>query len=221
MDNGLEILYENEMYVVLIKPVGVLSESTGSKSVASLLGVDELYTVHRLDKDVSGVMVYAKTKAAAAFLSAQMQSGEFLKEYLAVVEGKVELQGRLVDLLFHDRNKNKTYVVKRKRGGVKEAALNYETVGVKKTESGEFSLLKIKLETGRTHQIRVQFASRGFSLFGDRKYGSKCSGNIALFSHKISFVCPDSNKRVTFEALPQNKTPWNLFFKANLQLGFI
>lgn len=212
MDNGLEILYENEMYVVLIKPVGVLSESTGSKSVASLLGVDELYTVHRLDKDVSGVMVYAKTKAAAALISAQMQNGEFSKEYLAVVEGKVEQQGRLVDLLFHDRNKNKTYVVKRKRGGVKEAALNYETVGVKKTDSGEFSLLKIKLETGRTHQIRVQFASRGFSLFGDRKYGSKFSGNIALFSHKISFDFPVSNKRVTFEALPKNETPWNLFF---------
>lgn len=212
MDNGLEILYENEMYVVLIKPVGVLSESTGSKSVASLLGVDELYTVHRLDKDVSGVMVYAKTKAAAAFLSAQMQNGGFSKEYLAVVEGKVEQQGRLVDLLFHDRNKNKTYVVKRKRGGVKEARLTYETVGVKKTDSGELSLLKIKLETGRTHQIRVQFASRGFSLFGDRKYGSKFSGNIALFSHKISFDCPVSNKRVTFEALPKNETPWNLFF---------
>ena len=212
MDNRLEILYENEMYVVLIKPVGVLSESTGSKSVASLLGVDELYTVHRLDKDVSGVMVYAKTKAAAAFLSKQMQNGDFSKEYFAVVEGLAEENGRLVDLLFHDKTKNKTYVVKKQRKGVKEAILTYERVGAKETEGLKLSLLKIKLETGRTHQIRVQFASRGFSLFGDRKYGSKAIGNIALFSCKISFICPAKNERVTFETNPQNDIPWNLFF---------
>ncbi len=212
MDNGLEILYENEMYVVLIKPVGVLSESTGSKSVASLLGVDELYTVHRLDKDVSGVMVYAKTKAAAAFLSAQMQSGEFSKEYLAVAEGKLEQQGRLVDLLFHDRNKNKTYVVKRQRNGVKEASLTYETVEIKEMDTGELSLLKIKLETGRTHQIRVQFASRGHSLYGDKKYGATFSDKIALFSHKISFICPKTKERVIFTSSPDSVAPWNLFF---------
>ena len=212
MDNGLEILYENEMYVVLIKPVGVLSENTGSKSVASLLGVDELCTVHRLDKDVSGVMVYAKTKAAAANLSAQMQNGKFKKEYFTVVEGKPLESERLVDLLFHDKSKNKTYVVKRQRKGVKEAILTYERLDSKTTDNGELSLLKVKLETGRTHQIRVQFASRGFSLFGDRKYGSKVIGNIALFSCKISFICPAKNERVTFETNPQNDIPWNLFF---------
>lgn len=212
MDNGLEILYENEMYVVLIKPVGVLSENTGSKSVASLLGVDELCTVHRLDKDVSGVMVYAKTKDAAANLSAQMQNGKFKKEYFTVVEGKPLESERLVDLLFHDKSKNKTYVVKRQRKGVKEAILTYERLDSKTTDNGELSLLKVKLETGRTHQIRVQFASRGFSLFGDRKYGSKVIGNIALFSCKISFICPAKNERVTFETNPQNDIPWNLFF---------
>lgn len=212
MDNGLEILYENEMYVVLIKPVGVLSENTGSKSVASLLGVDELCTVHRLDKDVSGVMVYAKTKDAAANLSAQMQNGKFKKEYFTVVEGKPLESERLVDLLFHDKSKNKTYVVKRQRKGVKEAILTYERLDSKTTDNGELSLLKVKLETGRTHQIRVQFASRGFSLFGDRKYGSKAIGNIALFSCKISFICPAKNERVTFETNPQNDIPWNLFF---------
>ena len=212
MDNRLEILYENEMYVVLIKPVGVLSENTGSKSVASLLGVDELCTVHRLDKDVSGVMVYAKTKAAAANLSAQMQNGKFKKEYFTVVEGKPLESERLVDLLFHDKSKNKTYVVKRQRKGVKEAILTYERLDSKTTDNGELSLLKVKLETGRTHQIRVQFASRGFSLFGDRKYGSKAIGNIALFSCKISFICPAKNERVTFETNPQNDIPWNLFF---------
>lgn len=212
MDNGLEILYENEMYVVLIKPVGVLSENTGSKSVASLLGVDELCTVHRLDKDVSGVMVYAKTKAAAANLSAQMQNGKFKKEYFTVVEGKPLESERLVDLLFHDKSKNKTYVVKRQRKGVKEAILTYERLDSKTTDNRELSLLKVKLETGRTHQIRVQFASRGFSLFGDRKYGSKAIGNIALFSCKISFICPAKNERVTFETNPQNDIPWNLFF---------
>lgn len=212
MDNELQIIFENELYIVLIKPKGVLSEEGSGKSVASLLVRDELYTVHRLDKDVSGVMVYAKTKAAAAFLSKQMQNGDFSKEYFAVVEGLAEENGRLVDLLFHDKTKNKTYVVKKQRKGVKEAMLTYERVGAKETEGLKLSLLKIKLETGRTHQIRVQFASRGFSLFGDRKYGSKAIGNIALFSCKISFICPAKNERVTFETDPQNDIPWNLFF---------
>lgn len=212
MDNELQIIFENELYIVLIKPKGVLSEEGSGKSVASLLVRDELYTVHRLDKDVSGVMVYAKTKAAAANLSAQMQNGKFKKEYFTVVEGKPLESERLVDLLFHDKSKNKTYVVKRQRKGVKEAILTYERLDSKTTDNGELSLLKVKLETGRTHQIRVQFASRGFPLFGDRKYGSKAIGNIALFSCKISFICPAKNERVTFETNPQNDIPWNLFF---------
>ena len=212
MDNELKILFENNSYIVINKPKGVLSQEGKGASVASLLGRDELYTVHRLDKDVSGVMVYAKTKAAAAFLSNQMQNGDFSKEYFAVVEGLAEENGRLVDLLFHDKAKNKTYVVKKQRKGVKEAILTYERVGAKETEGLKLSLLKIKLETGRTHQIRVQFASRGFSLFGDRKYGSKLAGDIALFSNKISFVCPESNKRVEFLENPASITPWDLFF---------
>ena len=123
-----------------------------------------------------------------------------------------EESGRLVDLLFHDKTKNKTYVVKKQRKGVKEAILTYERVGAKETETGELSLLKIKLETGRTHQIRVQFASRGHSLFGDRKYGSKLTGDIALFSHKISFICPESKERIEFLENPASITPWDLFF---------
>ena len=193
MDNRLEILYENNSYIVLNKPKGVLSEEGKSKSVASLLGRDELYTVHRLDKDVSGVMVYAKTKDAAANLSAQMQNGKFKKEYFTVVEGKPLESERLVDLLFHDKSKNKTYVVKRQRNGVKEAILTYERLDSKATDNGELSLLKVKLETGRTHQIRVQFASRGFSLFGDRKYGSKVIGNILFNIFCIFIYCCCSN----------------------------
>ena len=170
----------------------------------------EIFPVHRLDGDVSGVMVYAKTKLAAARLSQLVSDHEhFVKTYYAIVEGIPEAaHGMLEDLLFHDRFKNKTYVVDRMRGGVKAAKLSYETVA--SAEGGEvpLSLVKIRLYTGRSHQIRVQFASRGLPLVGDKRYGAKTGGSIALFSCGLCFVHPVTKEKLDFSAKLPTEEPW-------------
>lgn len=155
-----------------------------------LLAPRQVYPVHRLDREVPGLMVFAKTGEAAAFLS---QPDRLTKEYRAVCEGCPEKkEGYLEDLLFHDRNRNKTYVVKRERKGVKPAKLYYRV-----TESSrEESTLHIRLYTGRTHQIRVQFASRGLPLKGDRKYGAKTTGPIALEACRLTLKHPEGETLV-------------------------
>ncbi len=198
----MEVLYSDEHIVVCIKPVGILSQadSLGSESMITLLSKMygcEIYPLHRLDKGVSGVMVYAKTKFAAAKLSQDIAEHRFKKEYLAVVHGVPENSGEMVDLLFKDSRKNKSFVVDRKRKGVKEASLQYKLI---KTD-GQNSLVEILLHTGRTHQIRVQFAFRKMSLLGDKKYGADDDyNNIALFSYRISFNHPKTNEQITFKA---------------------
>ncbi|MBQ3057919.1 MAG: RluA family pseudouridine synthase [Clostridia bacterium] len=198
----MEVLYSDEHIVVCIKPVGILSQadSLGGESMITLLSKMygcEIYPLHRLDKGVSGVMVYAKTKFAAAKLSRDIAEHRFKKEYLAVVHGVPENSGEMVDLLFKDSRKNKSFVVDRKRKGVKEASLQYKLI---KTD-GQNSLVEILLHTGRTHQIRVQFAFRKMSLLGDKKYGADDEyKNIALFSYRISFNHPKTNEQITFKA---------------------
>ncbi len=198
----MEILYSDEHIVVCIKPVGVLSQSDslGGESMITLLSKMfgcEIYPLHRLDKGVSGVMVYAKTKLAAARLSQDIAERRFKKEYLAVVHGVPENSGEMKDLLFKDSCKNKSFVVDRKRKGVKEASLQYKLI---KTD-GQNSLVEILLHTGRTHQIRVQFASRKMSLLGDKKYGAIDNfKNIALFSYRLSFNHPKTNEEMMFKA---------------------
>ena len=209
----MEILYSDKHLVVCIKPSGVLSakDSSGKQNMQDMLcetlGVSETFVVHRLDREVSGVMVYAKTRESARSLSTLVAERKFYKEYLAVIEGRPEKDAdTLVDLLFRDSRKNKTYAVDRKRAGVKEASLEYSLVDSK----GESSLVRIILHTGRTHQIRVQFASRGHSVVGDRKYGSRTkSAGIALCSHKIEFIHPATGERVSFSYLPTNAPLWN------------
>ena len=168
----------------------------------------EIFPVHRLDQTVGGVMVYAKTAQEAARLTQAMGQGQMQKTYLAVLTGcPAEKAGTLEDLLFHDRVKNKTYVVRRPRGGVKLARLHYEILA----EQDGLSLACIRLETGRTHQIRVQFASRGLPLLGDGKYGSRdnrCA--CALWSYRLSF--PDGKAEAVFEAQPPAQFPWTVFF---------
>ena len=189
--NGdINIFYEDNFLVVCLKPRGVLSakDDSGKRSMAELLAPRETYPVHRLDKEATGLMVFAKTKEAAAFLSSQM-AVSFEKEYLARCEGFPPQQGELTDLLYHDKLKNKTYAVKRKRAGVKEARLSYHVL----SRNEESSLLLVRLYTGRTHQIRVQFASRGYPLAGDRKYGAKSSGPLQLCSCRLSFRHPEGN----------------------------
>ena len=191
----MEILYSDSDLAVCIKPVGLNSEADVPAVLTEALG-GEFFTVHRLDINVSGVMVYARNKVAAAELSRAIQSGEMIKEYLARVHGTPPDSGLLEDLLWKDSNKNKVFVVKRERKGVKKAVLEYITL-----QQGENSLIRIRLHTGRSHQIRVQFASRGFPLLGDHKYGAR-DGYPApfLFSCKLTF--PFKGKALTFEATP-------------------
>ena len=196
----MEIICNNDEFVTVIKPFGVSSQENGRDGLPDIikreLQLSEIYTVHRLDTVTSGVMVYAKTKKAAAVLSKGITDGTFQKEYLAVVHGEVSPEkGIMEDFLFKDSRKNKSFVVKSERKGIKKASLEYEVTEVK----NGLSLVKIKLHTGRTHQIRVQFSSRRHPVYGDGKYGA--SDNIpfiALFSHRISFISPENGERVSF-----------------------
>ena len=225
---AIDILYSDKSIVVCVKPAGVVSEEA-SGGMPELLrmelkkdaAVPQIFPVHRLDKGVGGVMVYALTKDAAASLTRQMTESApadagktFTKEYLAVTEGVPESDaGRMEDLLFHDREKNRTYVVKRPRKGVKEAALEYETLSSAggDPETGVFSLVRIRLLTGRTHQIRAQFSSRKLPLCGDRRYGAKTAGDIALWSRRLTFRHPETGEELTFRAGPPKDGPWAAF----------
>lgn len=222
---AIDILYSDKSIVVCVKPAGAVSEDAPGgmpellrKELKRNAAVPQIFPVHRLDKGVGGVMVYALTKDAAASLTRQMTESApanagktFTKEYLAVTEGVPEpVSGRMEDLLFHDREKNRTYVVKRPRKGVKEAALEYETLASSggDPEAGVFSLVRIRLLTGRTHQIRAQFSSRKLPLCGDRRYGAKTAGDIALWSHRLTFRHPETGEELTFRAGPPKDGPW-------------
>lgn len=193
-EETVNILFEDEQLLVCVKPRGVLSaaDASGKRNMQALLAPRETFPVHRLDREACGLIVLAKTKEAAAFLSSHMAEG-FEKEYLAVCEGLPPEAGVLQDLLYHDRGKNKTYIVKKERAGVREAKLSYTVA----EHSNGRSLLKIRLYTGRTHQIRVQFASRGFPLVGDRKYGAKSAGALQLCAYRLSFPHPRDG-RISF-----------------------
>lgn len=212
--NDIPIIFEDEDILVINKPVGILSEDSpkGEKGILSPLqneNRDNLYLLHRLDREVSGVMVFAKNKKSASALSTDIAKGKFYKSYLTVTDGVPESdEGIYKDLLFKDSKKNRSFVVNRMRKGVREASLEY--VVLKKTEKN--ALVSVLLHTGRTHQIRVQFASRKTPLTGDGRYGSKVRDcNIALFSHKISFNHPRTREAVEFIANPDfNIYPWNL-----------
>lgn len=212
-----EILFIDRYIIVCKKPVGVLSEEDGNKmSIVKMLKEyllengekTDIFTVHRLDKGVSGVMVFARTPKAASVISEQMTKGETVKKYLAVINGvPEEKEGSFFDLLFRDAKKNKTYVVDRERKGVRDAKLDYLVL---ETKDG-LSLVKIRLHTGRTHQIRVQFASRKMPLIGDGRYGSRDGGDTpALFSHEFSFNHPKTGKRMTFILFP-DQSPFDIF----------
>lgn len=192
----MEVLHTDRDFVVLVKPVGLDSQQQVPQKLSEQLG-GAFYPVHRLDMNVGGVMVYARNKAAAAALSRVIQENAMVKEYVAMVHGTPPESGDWEDLLFKDSSKNKVFVVKRMRGGVKKARLEFTRLA-----AGETSLVRIRLHTGRSHQIRVQFASRGYPLVGDHKYGSKDEATAPmLFSCCIAF--PWKGKELQFEKLPE------------------
>lgn len=199
----MEILYKTPEFAVCIKPTGVLSEEPGMPALLRQALGGEAYCVHRLDKAVGGVMVYARTRSAAAALSKAVSDRRMGKEYLAVCRGvPTPPAGTMEDLLFKDSGKNKAFVVKRERSGVKRARLGYETLEALDGPEGPVSLVRVRLETGRFHQIRVQFASRGWPLLGDRKYGGPAGDGIALWSWRLTFPHPVTGEDLTFSKLP-------------------
>lgn len=192
----MTILYHDNQIAVCIKPVGLDAEQEVPATIQKALG-GAVFPIHRLDKNVGGVMVFARTKQAAAALSKAVQEGTMVKEYVAMVHGTPPEGGDWTDLLWKDSAKNKVFVVKRERKGVKKARLEFTRL-----TAGEASLVHVRLHTGRSHQIRVQFASRGFPLVGDHKYGARDDSPAPmLFSCRLTF--PWKGQIVRYEQLPE------------------
>ncbi|MBR2024563.1 MAG: RluA family pseudouridine synthase [Clostridia bacterium] len=199
----IKIYYNDDDIVVCEKTYGISSQKSGGDNMVDMLSEQlncEIFPVHRLDTTTTGVMVFAKTEKSASALSKQIADRRFQKEYLLVCHGSVDKSGEMRDFLFHDRIKNKSFVVKNKRNGSKEAILEYETISYKEKE--DLSLVKVVLHTGRTHQIRVQFSYRGHSLYGDGKYGATDKDKIALHSQSITFMHPLTNEILNYRSYP-------------------
>ena len=209
----MTIVYQDGAILVCLKPAGVLStdEPGGLPELLRRELGDEtadVRTVHRLDRVVGGLMVLARSAEAASELSRQIREDRFEKEYLAVVHGDPGESGRWRDLMFRDKARKMSFVTETPGKGVQEAILSFSRLG----RSGELSLVRVRLETGRTHQIRCQFAARGFPLAGERKYstlGDPCP--LALWSCRLAFDHPKSGKRMEFEYFPPETEPWSFF----------
>ena len=205
----MQIVYQDQDIVVAIKPPRVLStdEPGGMPQLLRQeLGTEDIRTVHRLDRVVSGLMVLARNAVAASNLSEQIRLGQFQKEYLAVVHGRPAAPaGELRDLLLRNKQERKTYVVDKPAKDVQEAILRYRTVG----EADGMTKVAIELLTGRTHQIRAQFSSRDLPLVGDRKYSLNEDGcEIALWSHRLAFLHPVTGEKMEFCHEPPAEFPW-------------
>ena len=207
------IVYKDKDIAVCNKPYGVASQLSDKENMIDILKSQlgtEVYPVHRLDTTTTGLIVYALNKKSAAFLSDQVARSMLTKEYFAVAHGRMNDEGELNDLLYHDRIKNKSFVVKGERKGAKKASLSYLVKDRITYDGEELSLVRIKLKTGRTHQIRVQLASIGSPLYGDGKYGAKDKGEIKLHSCYISFLHPTSKKQIEFFSAPNGEI-WDEF----------
>ena len=205
----LDILYCDDDIVVCVKPPRVLStDEPGGlpELLRNQLGTEDFRTVHRLDRVVSGLMVVARNAKAASDISRQIREDAFQKEYLAVIHGEpAQESGRLEDLLLRDKARKMTLVAKEMAKGVQPAALRYRVIS---SQNG-MSRVRIQLETGRTHQIRVQFASRNLPLVGERKYAvldDPCE--IALWSYRLGFTHPATGEKMEFTKQPPESYPW-------------
>ncbi|MFB4169636.1 RluA family pseudouridine synthase [Virgibacillus sp. JSM 102003] len=223
---NIPILYEDNHLLVVEKPVNipVQEDPSGDRDMLSMLKADLkvrynkpgnvfLALVHRLDRPVGGVMVFAKTSKAASRLSDSIRRKAFDKKYLAVARGNPpQKQARLEHFLLKDRSENKVSTVSSKRQEGKKALLDYEVIG----EKEQLSLLLIDLHTGRSHQIRVQLSETGNPLFGDQKYGQNVNRKgqqIALWAHTLAFEHPTKREMMEFKSLPPEEHPWNMFFR--------
>lgn len=206
----MQIVYQDRDIVVCVKPPRVLStdEPGGVPDlVREALGDTNIRTVHRLDRTVSGLMVLARRSKAAAELSRQIREGEFQKEYVAVIHGSPEEEGELRDLLLRNKQERKTYVVQEPGKDVQEAILSFQILN----RAEAMTRVRIQLQTGRTHQIRVQFSNRGWPLAGDRKYGIPDEASeIALWSYRLAFKHPYSGKSMEFILEPPSDYPWSI-----------
>lgn len=206
----MKILCEDRCFVVCEKPAGVLStdEKGGlPELLRKHLNTENIRTVHRLDAATGGLMVLARTKQAASLLSKQMQAQGFGKEYFAIVHGAPPKEGAFEDLLGRDPVRRITFVAQEPGKDVRKAKLEYKVL----SSSNGLSLVKVHLHTGRTHQIRVQFASRGYPLLGDRKYGTDDGCNLALWSCHLAFRHPFEDTPLEFFAAPPQSAPWDRF----------
>ncbi|MBQ0010404.1 MAG: RluA family pseudouridine synthase [Ruminococcus sp.] len=212
------VLTETRGWLIAVKPAGVASEPepTGDADMTALLREQTgapVYPVHRLDKPTGGLLVYAKNAGVAAKLGEQITGGLFQKEYFAVIAGKPEKESdTLRDFLFFDRIKGKSFPADASKKGAKEAVLSYTWMETVETDAGALSLLRIRLETGRTHQIRAQFSARGLPLVGDGKYGSKIRAKTpALWAAALAFRDPGTGKEIRRELPPPAEYPWHIF----------
>ena len=208
----MDILYQDTRIVVAVKPAGVVStdEPGGMPELLRAhLHTDCIRTVHRLDAQVAGVMVFARSRVAASLLSQQIREHRFSKTYLAFLCGTpAQPADTLTDLLVRDTRRRVTYVAGAPSPDTREARLSYDTVD----SADGLTLVRVRLHTGRTHQIRVQFASRGLPLSGDRKYGaSDAPWPIALWSYRLSFAHPQTSEAMTFACPPPDTAPWTRF----------
>lgn len=208
----MDIVYMDENIIVCAKPAGVLStDSPGGvpELLRQQLGEDNIRTVHRLDAAVSGLMLLARRKRTAADLSRQVMERGLGKEYLAVIEGcPEEKKGRLRDWLHRDKARRMSFAVPEGTPEAQEALLDYEVLG----ERSGLSLVRIWLHTGRTHQIRVQFSSRGLPLYGDKKYGRSRDEDIALWSCRLKFTHPKTGEEMDISKNPDmSRYPWSEF----------
>ena len=225
MEN-LKILFEDNHIIVVEKPVNIPSQAdkTGDEDMLTIIkkylikkynkpGDAYLGLVHRLDRPTGGVMVFAKTSKAASRLSEQVREKKFEKEYLVIVDGKLEKEtGIFEDYMIKNEQKNVSKIVDSKTKNAKIAKLEYKVI--KYNEETNLSVVKVKLYTGRHHQIRVQFASRNHSVYGDQKYGTRGRGKqLCLWAYKLSFFHPISKEKMTFETYPEKTGSWKILLE--------